>query len=124
MREMIHNELIEVVSDWKDGNPIRAIVIGHAHRQDPKTREHVRFDFDLQRAYEYVFDLVGRGLELEILDYELFCSLKEHNRPGLNLEERNAAESLAWKVLVNGWQRTLEQFPADTRITLTRKADA
>jgi hypothetical protein len=151
MNDLIKSELVEVIRNWADGRRIHAIPLGHPVRvvtdpngYNPREERHV---FRQKRAYDYCFTLIAAGLEhsepprpfaipqkqfatpvqspkFEALTWELFMLLTSSAPPDLSTEERQAAESLAWKALNRGWNRALSGFPAEHEIMLAREADA
>jgi hypothetical protein len=130
MNDLIKHELAEVIQAWADGRRIHAIPLGHpVHVVTDKngTREE-RHVFRQKRAYDYCFTLIAAGLEqspkFEALTWELFLLLTSSAPKDLSTEERQAAESLAWKALNRGWGRALSGFPESHEIMLAREADA
>jgi hypothetical protein len=64
------------------------------------------------QTYAYCFDLIEAGLADPPESYAAFCALASGISPAeLSNEEKEAAESLAWKALCRGWRRALANFP-------------
>jgi len=125
MFDLIQSELRQVINTWAEGGRINAIPLGHSVRVE-KGRE-VPQSFRQRAAYDYCFWLIGAALEdqkKEQITWALFLMLADQAPKDLTLEERQAAESLAWKALNRGWQQALAGFPDEKHIALRREADA
>jgi hypothetical protein len=126
MQDLIHDELREVIERWAQGQRIHAIALGHPVRVNEQGAEE-RHVFRQRRAYDYCFSLIGTALtspKAEQISFALFTMLTEGAPKDLSLEERQAAESLAWKALCRGWQNALAGFPDEHTISIAREADA
>jgi hypothetical protein len=136
MNDLIQSELHEVLDAWFTGRRIHAIALGHPTRIVPPVhglhfvaQHEERHVFRQRRTYDYCFSLIKAGLTLEgdkyeALTWDLFTGLTGAAPKDLSTEERQAAESLAWKALLRGWDRALRGFPEDHGIVLAREADA
>jgi len=129
MHDLIQDELRSVITAWAEGRRIHAIPLGHPVRYNEKTRAEEPHVFRQRRAYDYCFTLIHAGLEAqgqkqEALSWGLFLLLTSSAPKDLSTEERQAAESLAWKALNRGWDRALSGFPESHEIMLAREADA
>jgi hypothetical protein len=126
MNDLIQAELRQVVTDWMDGRRIQAIPLGHPVRlnNDGVEEPHV---FRQKKAYDYCFSLIATALttdKQERLSWAMFSLLTDSAPKDLSTEERQAAESLAWKALCRGWHNAISGFPEQHAIALTREADA
>jgi hypothetical protein len=130
MDDLIQDELKQVIGAWAHGQRIHAIPLGHPVRvvKDANGQHEERNKFRQRRAYDYCFSLIAAGIESEkttILTWQLFNMLVQTAAPkDLTAEERQAAESLAWKALIGGWSRAIAGFPEEHSIAITREADA
>jgi hypothetical protein len=127
MQDLIEEGLRAVLADWNAGKSIRSIVLGHSTRvegfQHGKPLE-VPVVFRQRKALAYVFQLVAAGLRLKMPflydDFFRLC-LDERSKAGdLNREEMEAAESLAWKALLRGWNFALTGFPDSRYISIAK----
>lgn len=117
------NELRQVLADWTHGQPVRSIALGHPVRVNEKTKTEERHTFRQTKVHDYCFRLLNECVIFgEPMPWELFSQL-DLAPSDLSLEERQAAESLAWKAQLHGWNRALSGFEGQ-HITLTREADA
>jgi hypothetical protein len=122
MNNLIQSELRQVLADWTHGQPIRSIELGHPVRVNPKTGAEERHTFRQTQVHDYCFTLLSECVDYgQPMPWELF-SMLDIAPPDLSLEERQAAESLAWKAQLRGWNNAISGF--DGHITLTREADA
>jgi hypothetical protein len=124
MHDVIKDELTTVIGDWLKGQPIRTIAIGHRTRRNEQGQEEPQ-RFRQRQAHDYAFHLIEAGAQYELpLSCDIFSLLVQMAPADLTTEERQAAESLAWKVLAKGWRSTIGEFPEADQITLSREADA
>jgi hypothetical protein len=124
MHDVIKDELLERIADWQQGKPIRTIAIGHRTRRNDAGQEEPQH-FRQRQAHDYAFHLIEAGAQYELpLPFDIFSLLVQMAPADLTAEERQAAESLAWKVLAKGWRSTIGEFPEADQITLAREADA
>jgi hypothetical protein len=124
LNDLIQDELRQVMKDWQAGTGVRSIPIGHSVRlnQDGTEVPHV---FRQKKTHEYAFRLIDIGMHSDRgLEYDEFCMLFGVAPPELSAEEREAAQSLAWKALSRGWKRAIAGFPEEQYITIQRDADA
>ncbi|HKM99456.1 MAG TPA: hypothetical protein VJX23_02985 [Candidatus Binataceae bacterium] len=122
----IQDELRQVLENWKGPGGIHTVRIGHPVRVRKGKEE--RHTVRQAEVYEYCFQLIEHALAFDPdapLEFDGFCLLAGNLAPAtLSAEEREAAESLAWKALVCGWQRALANFPDEGAINITRKGHA
>jgi hypothetical protein len=126
MNDLIQDELEAVLDDWRNGRRIRTIALGHPVRLNRQGQEE-RHKFRQLATYEYCFQLIELGLAAPLESHAEFCAMAAGNTIAseLTTEEREAAESLAWKALVRGWTRATSGFEEEREITIMRrKADA
>ncbi len=130
MNDLIHDELASVLRDWQERNPVRTIVLGHRVRvkvlknergQELGTVEEPHV-FRQKKVLDYVFRLIAVSLDHLPMSFEMFSLLNDLAPEGLSAEERQAAESLAWKAVTVGWKRAIAGH--EEYIELRREADA
>jgi hypothetical protein len=126
-------DVVKVLEDWKAGKPVRSLELGHVHRMKENPGSSPLIDItehhhqDQERAHAYLFHL----FELFQLNgvpatHEAFMSacddyeLAFHDAHDLTAEERDGAESLAWKALLFGWLRATEGHKDANYINVTR----
>ncbi len=64
-----------------------------------------------EATYDYCFQLIEAGIVNGTESFQDFAELSSSLAPrDLSLEEREAAESLAWKALLRGWTRATSGF--------------
>lgn len=127
MQDLIHDELAGVLQQWHEGTAIRTIELGHQVKLETQRNgesEHVRNPFRQRQAHDYCFALIREALERAPIAWPEFQALTEIAPKDLTLEERQAAESLAWKALARGWRNAVTGFADSRYITIARKADA
>ena len=124
MDDLIKIELEEVLEDWNSGRRIPVIPLGHAVRVTSDHRE-VPHTFRQIKAYSYCFELIEAGMHDLPMAWELFCMLCQSDLApaGLSAEEKEAAESMAWKALHRGWRKATAGFPEEHEIRIA-KVDA
>jgi|HubBroStandDraft_6_1064221.scaffolds.fasta_scaffold04109_5 hypothetical protein len=130
MDELIKDELATTVQEWRDGQRIRAIPLGHPVRyilENGQRKEEPHTVRQLQ-TYAYCFELIDAGIAEPPENYGAFCAMASGLSPAeLSNEEKEAAESLAWKALTRGWRRALSGFAEDLEMGIRnpdRKAQA
>src|SRR5271156_5966124 len=113
LTDLIQDELKHVLANWTKGRPVHSIALGHAVRvvsDNTGTREE-RHSFRQRKVHDYCFSLINEGLQYgEPMSYALFAML-DVAPPGLSAQEKQSAESLAWKALSRGWERAVSGFP-------------
>lgn len=120
----IRGDVLQALADWKAGKPVRSVELGHVHRTienpggSPRIDVENHYHQDQDRAYAYCFHLIElfslNGVPSKHEDFagacdayeELFREIDEN--AGMTDEERDGAESLAWKALQFGWARAIE----------------
>jgi len=118
MDELIKDELAATLKDWRAGQRIAAIPLGHPVRLNRSGAEERHTVRQLQ-TYAYCFDLIEAGIEDPPDSWGSFCALASGISPAeLSNEEKQAAESLAWKALLRGWRRATAGFPEDREIAI------
>ena len=133
MHDLIADEIREALAAWdRPQQFIRVVALGHPVHVVPGENENERdrevpHVFRQKMVYAYVFEIL-RVVGTDV-DHEQFKALmpgvstRVPANPPLSQEEREAAESFAWKVLRSGWNRALTGFGDDRYITL-RKEEA
>lgn len=137
MQDLIEDELRRVLADWNAGKEIRTVALGHSTRVEGLKHGlplEVRHSFRQRKAMAYVFQLIEAGLRLKMPflwgDFFRLCleereagKLKHDLQPldYLSKEEAEAAESLAWKALLRGWNFALTGFPDSRYITIAKE---
>jgi hypothetical protein len=127
MASRIKPDVLQALQDWKAGKPVKSLELGHVHRMKDvpgfsptiDASEHLHRDQD--RAHAYLFHLIELfSLNGVTEDHDAFlaaCDEYEQTFDWGELpvkeadvfnEERNGAESLAWKALRFGWARAIE----------------
>jgi hypothetical protein len=130
VQDLIEDELRAVLADWNAGKEIRTLALGHSTRveglKDGFPLE-VRNSFRQRHAVQYVFQLIEAGLRLKMpFPYSAFFSLcldQRHAVNDLSREEIDAAESLAWKALLRGWNVALTGFPDSRYISIAKEKE-
>jgi hypothetical protein len=149
MPTRIKPDVLKALEDWKAGKPVKSLELGQVHRMQergqfsPVIDFSVRLSNDQERAHAYFFWLiewfkdhgpvpVGEEaferfisicdmLEGQFDQTPQFASEDERNvRAGLTAEERDAAESLAWKAIQVGWVRAITGHDASQYIEVSR----
>jgi hypothetical protein len=122
MDDLINDEVTEVLEQWRAGRRVAVLQLGHSVRVNPTTRQEERHKFRQLAAYAYAFQLIEKGLETEIATHEDFCFMASTLSPkALSTEEREAAESIAWKTLRRGWHNAISGFPDDRMIPIRQE---
>ncbi len=141
MDDLIEDELRQVLADWNAGKPVRSIALGHTTRVDGVNAHglpaEMRNAFRQRKALAYVFQLIEAGLQLGMpFTWDQFFALcldeRDKAKPKhdlqpvdyLSREEIEAAESLAWKALLRGWNRALAGFPDAHYISIGKEKAA
>jgi hypothetical protein len=120
MDDLIQDELTQVLKAWQSGGSIRTIALGHPVRKVGDVEQ--RHKFRQLTAYAYCFLLIETCLEERPDSWEMFCVIAAAHAPrDISLEEREAAESLAWKALVRGWNRATAGFPEEHEIRIRQR---
>jgi hypothetical protein len=132
MEDLIEDELRGVLADWNAGKPIRTIVLGHRVRVDGTNDyglpREVRNEIRQRLALSYVFELIAAGLKLGMpFTWGRFFELCLDQRTTLAIDrftkqEIEAAESLAWKALLRGWNRAITGFPDVQYVSISKSA--
>jgi len=127
MNDLIQDELRAIITDWTEGRRNHAIQLGHPVRRNEKTGKEERHVFRQRKAYDYCFWLIAQALtseKQERISWAMFSMLGDGAPEDLSTEERQAAESLAWKALCRGWKNAIAGFPDEHSIAIAREADA
>jgi hypothetical protein len=132
--DLIEDELRQVLADWNAGKPVRSIALGHTTRVDGVNAHglpaEMRNAFRQRKALAYVFQLIEAGLQLGMpFTWDQFFALCLDERDkgvkaDLTQQEIEAAESLAWKALLRGWNRALAGFPDAHYISIGKEKAA
>jgi len=151
MPAKIKADVLQALDDWKAGKPVKSIELGHTHRMkdnggaSPTIDLSVRLSNDQERAHAYCFAILGfvvqnaghmvSSTEMSHEGFMANCDMIElefrrelHRRSGfhgdenLTAEERDAAESLAWKALHVGWNRAIAGHDASRYVEVTNPA--
>jgi len=127
-RPAIHEDLLGTLKLWRAGKPIRSLELGHTQRIEKRSDETERIDLghvhrnDQVKIHQWAFHIVEHFVESDLdepdnfAEYEAICDMleevqmpvlvKEKEISGaLTKEELDAAESLAWKAMLLGWDR-------------------
>lgn len=138
----IKPDVLAALADWKAGKPVKCLELGHVERMverppfgfviDPS----VRLYNDQRRALAYAFDIIAffeqrGGLPDTHEEFAALCAQCEatfrtrddHDYENLSAEEKDGAESLAWKALRFGWARAIAGH-SDTRYVETQNPAA
>jgi len=130
MQDLIEDELRGVLADWNAGKPIRTVALGHSTRVEGLKHGlplEVRNNFRQKKALAYVFQLIEAGLLLKMpftWDEFFKLCLEERKAGELTKQEAEAAESLAWKALLRGWNRALTGFPDVHYVSIAKEKPA
>lgn len=130
MHDLIQSELLTVLRDWREGNSVKSIALGHSTRaviQADGTTAHQQHVFRQKKTHELVFRLIELFLNsAPVVDFAYFDEVADERARELQLsaEEKAAAQSLAWVALRRGWTRALSGFPESHTITLKRETEA
>lgn len=136
MHDLIEDEIREALQDWAT-LPVRVVALGHSGHLVPGENENepareVPHVFRQKLVYAYVFEILRVAIEhspapLTWSQFRLYCDLALSGEVGGagafadgSTEEREAAESFAWKVLRCGWNHALTGFPEHRYITLRK----
>lgn len=138
MNDLIKDEISQILEDWDrpisnaTASWVRVVALGHPVRVVPgegnEPAREVSHLFRQKAVYAYVFEIL-RCVEIDV-DYDQFKALLPEVRkrvlssPPLSKEERDAAESFAWKVLRVGWNHALTGFPDHRYISLRKEIQA
>jgi hypothetical protein len=109
----MHEELKQVVADWKNGKPVRVLALGHS----PTFRQPL--------AYECAFRVIDIFLEREATMPKSFAVLagvvvEVGAELHMSEEEQNGATSLAWAALRRGWASAIANHPDYKYLMLKR----
>jgi hypothetical protein len=128
----IKADVLQALDDWNSGKAVRSIELGHVHRMKQYSDSMPTIDLskrlynDQERAHAYCFYLIGKAVaegvpssHEEFLAWEL-SGFYRAQFPDLTPEEAVAAESLAWKALLIGWQRALAGHDASRYIEVSK----
>ena len=142
MATKLKPDVLAALKDWKAGKPVKSVELGHVHRMkeqppfSPTIDASKHLHQNQERAHAYAFHLIElfqlNGIPenheafLEACDdYEKTFDWGEEvpagEHHGLD-HERNAAESLAWKVLLFGWARAIDGHKETAYIQVTNPA--
>jgi hypothetical protein len=137
----LRSDVVAVLADWKAGKTVRGPELGHIHRMkehpglSPLIDDSVRIHRDQDRAYAYCFAILQHWqglLESQRGDllptWEQFSASCDNDvepafregESGLNAEELDGAESLAWKAILMGWKKAVDGFPDAHYIEVSR----
>jgi hypothetical protein len=141
MTAKIKPDVLQALSDWNAGKPVRSLELGHSHRmkesREPTAQPQVDFEHflhrDQERAHAFCFLLIQWGATDTInspflVDREdahaAFTGMsaefaKNEGWEDLTPEERVGAESLAWKALRVGWKRAIAGHDESMYIEVT-----
>jgi hypothetical protein len=130
VEDLIEDELRAVLADWNAGKPIRTIVLGHRVRvegvNDYGLPREVGSPFRQRKALHYTLSLIESGLRLGMpFTWDQFFELcLEERSKGVKIdltrEEMEAADSLAWKALLRGWNRAITGFPDVQYVSISK----
>lgn len=120
-------DVLQAIDHWNAGKPVRSIELGHIHRMQehpglsPRVDLSKRLHNDQERAHAYVFYLLQHFERIGVpQSHEEFIAIvnRDINVPShlqigpptfeLTQEEKNGAESLAWKALLVGWRKAID----------------
>jgi len=131
MHDLIEGEIREALADW-DSLPVRVLALGHSTHLVPgegknEPAREVHHVFRQKVTYAHVFAILRQAMDhapapLTWEQFKLYVDLAAPDPLAMVLsqEEREAAESFAWKVLRTGWNRALTGFSEDRYITIRR----
>jgi hypothetical protein len=139
MATKIKADTLQALADWNAGKPVKSLELGHCHRMKESAESTAAPQIDMskhihrdqERAYAYLFHLIEsfklNGIPatheafMEACDaYEL--AFEKMVEGELIPEERDGAESLAWKALLVGWQRAIAGHDPSMYIEVTNPA--
>lgn len=141
MDDLIEDELRQVLADWNAGKPVRSVALGHRVRVEGVNAHglpgEVRNEFRQRKALAYVFQLIEAGLKLKMpFTWDQFFALcvdeRDKAKPKRDLQpvdylsrqEIEAAESLAWKALLRGWNHAITGFPDVQYVSIAKEKPA
>jgi hypothetical protein len=127
MNDLIQTELRDVLTKWREGNPVTSIALGHSMRFNDVLGAEEPHVFRQKKVYALVFELIDLLLaEAPLIDFEGFDVVAKEKAHDLHLsaEEQAAGTSLAWVALRRGWTRAISGFPDGHKITIQREAEA
>lgn len=136
MRLTIKADTLAALAAWKAGKPVRSLQLGHVNRMvdhpglSPKIDESVRLHNDQERALAYCFAILACYVDQGGSDsHDVFLATAnqiaiDFETNGLTPEERDAAQSLAWKALLVGWNKAIDGYSAGDYIDVQQPAPA
>ena len=128
----IRADVLQALDDWRAGKPVRSIELGHTQKQEehpgasPRILQDQHHPQDQVRAHAYCFAIIDTCRDVTHGAYEDFlkvCRVIAQEFDGLTDEERDGAESLAWKALLVGWKRATAGFAEHLQIDVQRPPD-
>lgn len=130
MQDLIRDDLKTLLADWHAGRPVRTLILGHSMRLMPAKGNEPAYEepiiFRQKRALAYAFALIDAALEDDVgllltRKFEHYCAGAPAD---LSREEKEAAESLAWKALLRGWSLAIAGHDNHRYITITNPEPA
>ena len=113
-------DVLAALADWKAGKAVKCVELGHAHRMIERPPfgftidENNHLQNDQERALGYCFQIVEFFNEHGLPEGEeaharflAICDSLHGMDADLTREEKDGAQSLAWKALRVGWGRAL-----------------
>jgi hypothetical protein len=150
MAAKIKSDVLQALADWNAGKPVRSLELGHSHRMkettEPTAQPQVDFSKfihrDQERTYAFCFTIIDAiaNSKAYVADHSKDAQNPEHRPPEtweefsdicdtlelefgeLTPEERDGAESLAWKVLRVGWAKAIAGHQPHDYIEVTNPA--
>ena len=142
MAAKLKPDVLQALQDWKAGKPVHSVELGHVHRMketpggaSPQVDLSVRLSNDQERIHAFCFLLIEWAATDKVnspflvtrdAPHQVFLGMSaefaknwEEDKRGLTTEEREAAESLAWKALMIGWNRAIASHDPSRYIDVT-----
>jgi hypothetical protein len=148
MATKIKPDVLQALRDWKAGKPVKSLELGHVHRMkdvpgfSPTIDASKHLHQDQERAHAYVFHIIDAIANRKAYigdhskdpvefrepqtweEFSDLCDGLEVEFEDLTAEERDGAESLAWKALRFGWARAIEGHKDSLYIEVTNPSVA
>jgi hypothetical protein len=137
MKLAIKADTLQAFDAWKAGKPVRSLQLGHVNRMvdhpglSPKIDESFRLRNDQARAHAYCFVILGLYVTDQITSdsHDVFLAMANEvaikfEENGLTPEERDGAQSLAWKALLVGWTKAIDGHSAGDYIEVQQPVPA
>lgn len=130
MAAQIKPDVLQALADWNAGKPVKSLELGHCHRMKENPGASPSIDMsqhihrDQERAHGFCFALIEH-FDIAPSSHDEFLAVAAEIAGQWNdliPEERDAAESLAWKALLVGWNRAIAGHDPEMYIEVTNPA--